>query len=312
MLCLSNTDVEDVLDLDAAIAVTDRLYRDYAAGTASWLPPKNLVAAQHTLRVAGGAVGSLDGLGVRAGFFGGANFVMLYGDSGADLLCVMAYPFSRLRTAGLMGLVTRQFARPDATQVAMIGSGKNAVGYLQAACSLRGVEVVRVYSRDPEHRRDFAERVEKLTGTTVSPVASPQEATAGADIVYVSTNSKTPALSATDIAPGTFVASMGQARELDASVYLAADDTVISYKPSDRDHLDRHSQLLELVAAGERDWDRDVHTLGNVLAGVEPVVPGPDTITLFRDFQTGFGDIALALAAYHECMARGRGVHVEL
>jgi ornithine cyclodeaminase/alanine dehydrogenase-like protein (mu-crystallin family) len=310
MLYLSNQDLAGVLDLERAIEISDDLYRQFARGTAQRMSPQIFEGASHSFRISAGEIADLGGLGLRLSVSGGigAIAVLFDIDSGA-LMALMDYPFSTLRTAGLAGLVMREFSSPTSTAMAMIGTGKNAVGYCMAACKVRPIELIRIYSRDREHRQVFARRIIDETGVEVIPVEDIDAAVDGAEIVCVSTSARSPVLMADQLRSGTFVVSMGRSREVDDSVYLAADDVVVSYKPdlsSDEHHMDDDGQIIELVRSGEIDWS-EVHNLGSVLES--KVIPTADRerTVVFRDFQTGFGDIALALAAYHECVSRGAG-----
>src|SRR5207237_3949983 len=78
------------------------------------------------------------------------------GKSGA-LLCIMqANYLGQVRTGAASGVATQYMARPEASEVGLFGSGKQARTQLQAVCLVRKIQRVQVYSRNEEHRRRFA------------------------------------------------------------------------------------------------------------------------------------------------------------
>src|SRR5262249_29642282 len=154
----------------------------------------------------------------------------LYDAESGDLLCIMGYPFATLRTGATVGVATDLLARPDACEVGMIGTGRNALSLLEAARQVRPVERIRVFSRNAERRAPFPEEPQSALGVPVDPAADAPAALRDAAIVYVATDSLTPALHADWLATGAFVASMGRPSELDPSVYLAAARVVVGHR----------------------------------------------------------------------------------
>ena len=62
--------------------------------------------------------------------------------------------------------------------------------------------------------------------------------------------------------------------------------------------------LVQLSRAGRLDLDQDIMELGAIVAGARR---RPSGITVFRDAQGGFTDIALAAWAFERATALGRG-----
>ena len=116
--------------------------------------------------------------------------------------------------------MTKFFALADARRVAIIGTGRNALRLVEAACRVRSVESVMVYSRNAERRAAFAQRAQATLGLAAEPVSEIHAATRGAEIIYTATNSLTPVLYRDSLRSGVFVASHG-AIQRDRSVGIS-------------------------------------------------------------------------------------------
>src|SRR5579862_94016 len=165
-LLLTRSEVADLLDLDSAMAATEEAFREQSDDAVAALAPSMLPTRRGALRIVSGALLNSRRMGVRAGPAAGylehpsgeRMQAFLYDSETGDLLCVMAYTFGTLRTGATVGVATRLLAREDAHVAAMLGTGRNAISLLRAVCHVRPIEHVRVYSRDTQHRTDFAER----------------------------------------------------------------------------------------------------------------------------------------------------------
>jgi ornithine cyclodeaminase/alanine dehydrogenase-like protein (mu-crystallin family) len=252
-------------------------------------------------------------MGVRVGpaaaLAGDRAVALLYDAANGDLLCIMGYPFATLRTGAVIGLATRLLAREQARVVGMIGTGRNALSLLRAACAVRPVERIRVYSRNPERRAAFARQAQETLSRPVEAVPEAAAAADGADVVYVATDSATPALHADWLSPGVLVCSMGRPSELDASVYLAARRVVVGHKQHEEDYFgaaEYPHRLLDLVRAGQLAWDA-VPELCDVVVGRAPGRSADDETIVFKESQGGFGDLAFANWVYARARERGLG-----
>jgi alanine dehydrogenase len=316
-LLLTKTEAARLLDLDQAMEVTLAVLREQAAGAVTAIPPRHVPVPRGALRIVSGALLQSRRMGLRAGPAAGladptgetTHVALLFDSETGELLCIMGYPFGTLRTGATIGVATRYFARADARTVAMIGTGRNALSLLQAACHVRPIERVRVYSRNAERRGAFAARAEATLGVPVEAAPAPEAATADAAIVYVATDSLTPVLHADWLAPGVFVGSMGRPSELDPSVYLAAHQIVVGDKHHEKQYFDvgRYPhRLLDLVETGQVDWNA-VHELCDVVVGRAPARTADDQVIVFKESQGGFGDVAFAGWVYARAREQGLG-----
>ena len=89
---------------------------------------------------------------------------------GALLALLQADHLGQVRTGAASGVATQYLARPDASEVGLFGSGKQARTQLLAVCKVRKVRRVQVYSPNEEHRRKFAAEMSALCHTEIEPV----------------------------------------------------------------------------------------------------------------------------------------------
>jgi len=166
---LKRSEVEPLLDLDEAMAVTKATVLEEVGGTAIRMPPFGGQGwKRRILRVVGGGLFGMGRFGIRAG-----GLAILFDADSWDALAIMDLPTGDLRLAASVGVATDYLARPEAERVTMIGSGGVAFSALRGLCGVRKVTQVDVWSRTPEHCQSFANLASAAFGITVNPVSSP-------------------------------------------------------------------------------------------------------------------------------------------
>jgi ornithine cyclodeaminase len=322
-LLLTRRDVEGLLDMDGAIEATLHAFKSQAAGAVSALPPRMLTAPRGALRIVSGALLDSQRMGIRVGPAAGYNdpasedtrmVAVLYDTESGDLLSVMSYSFGTLRTGATVGLATRFFAREDSRVLAQIGAGRNALSLIRAVCHVRPIEEIRVFRRDAGRLAAFVERASAALGRPVRAVGSTEEASLGADVVCVATDSREPVIRQDQLSPGVFLATMGRPSEIDPSIYLAADQVVVGHKQHEQEYWDQRyaHQIVELVKAGKLSWDSGIVEIADVAADKAPQRTSPGQTIVFKESQGGFGDIAFAAHVYAEARRRGLGQEVAM
>ncbi len=158
---------------------------------------------------------------LRGSWFGHRSYDTFPSDPGAQVVVVHDEATGRVRAiavgnelgarrTGAIGAVAADaLAAPDAAVVALIGSGTQAYTQLWALAAVRDLREVRVYSRDPDRRQMFSERMAPLVTGVSHPVPDARTAIEGAQIVILATSSRTPVIDAAWIEPGTYVTTLG-------------------------------------------------------------------------------------------------------
>src|SRR5512132_3813949 len=153
--------------------------------------------------------------------------VLLFDTGHGRLLAIMdASSITAIRTAAVSGVATRALAREDAGDLALLGTGVQAMTHLEAMLLARRIRRVRAWGRQEASVIRFGARAAQRFGVTVEAAASARAAVAGADLICTVTASRDPVLEGAWIAPGAHVNAVGSSlrtsRELDAEAMRRA------------------------------------------------------------------------------------------
>jgi ornithine cyclodeaminase/alanine dehydrogenase-like protein (mu-crystallin family) len=216
-----------------------------------------------------------------------------------------------IRTPAVSAVATRLLARPDASDLAILGSGTQAHGHLEAMLIARPIRRVRVWSRPHDHALRFAERASSRHGIAIEVAETAQQAVAGADIICTVTAAREPVLKGEWIAPGAHINAVGSSvrdtRELDTHAVLLSRLFVDRRESA----LNEAGDLLFPKQEGALDDDHIVGEIGDILMGRIPGRTAPGQITLFKSLGLAVEDIAAAYHIYERARAQGLGTWVE-
>jgi len=217
-----------------------------------------------------------------------------------------------IRTAAVSGVATQVLARPDAGDLAILGSGVQAYTHLEAMLQARRIRRVRVYSRGADHREAFAQRTSARHGIKVEAVASAQQAVEGADIICTVTSSTEPVVRSEWIADGAHVnavgASVPRAREIDTATVVRSRLFVDRRESA----LNEAGDFLLARAEGAIDESHICAELGTVLAGRAAGRTSADEVTLFKSLGLAVEDLAAADYVVRQAETKRVGTWVTL
>ena len=215
-----------------------------------------------------------------------AMIVLFRPETGEPLATMDGRLITEMRTAAVSAVATKFLARPEASVLAILGSGVQARSHLEALRLVRGLREVRVWS--PRNARAFAEQFK------VRAAASAEEAVRGADLVVVATTSTTPVLVGKWLSPGTHVNAVGAPRptwrELDDDTLRRARIYVESREAATRESGD-------VIAAGQV-----VAEIGEVVVGAQPGRRSEEEITLFKSVGVAVEDVVTADLVYRKAL----------
>jgi ornithine cyclodeaminase/alanine dehydrogenase len=229
-----------------------------------------------------------------------------------------------LRTAACSGVGFRLLARKNAQSVGIYGSGGMALNHLLALQCARRIRTVKVYSRDLEHRRAFAEKASEMFDLDVTAVDQPREVMRGVDVVVLATNSNAPVFDADWIEPGQHITGIigsnaslvkggwlkQRRREIDDRAMQRFDVILVNMREAIVQ--DEQGDIFEPIESGLLKWEQ-IHELGEALNGKRPVRTGDEQITLHKNnVGLGIADAGIAMRAYQRASEQGRGIRVEV
>lgn len=210
-------------------------------------------------------------------------------ETGEPLVTMDGRLITEVRTAAASAVATKYLARPDASVLAILGSGVQARSHLEALRLVRGFDEVRCWS--PRHAATFAEEF----GITLA--ASAEEAVRGADVIVTATTSQTPILQGTWLSSGSHVNAVGATRpdwrELDDEVLRRSRLYVDSSEAAGMESGD-------VISAGV---ERIVGEIGEVVTGAVPGRQSSDEITLFKSLGLAVEDVATADLVYRNALS---------
>jgi ornithine cyclodeaminase len=240
--------------------------------------------------------------------------VVLYFDDlhGRLLAIIDASTITAIRTAAVSGVATRLLAREDATDLAILGTGVQAMTHLEAMRCVRPIGRVRIWSRSRANGERFARTAESRFAVQVVVAGSAEEAVRDAHIICTTTSSREPVLHGAWLAPGAHVnavgASLSAARELDTNAVVRS-----------RLYVDRRESAMAEAGdfliprdEGEITNEHIVGELGEVVLGRVAARTSPGEITLFKSLGLAIEDIASARFIYERARETGAGTWIEL
>jgi ornithine cyclodeaminase len=238
--------------------------------------------------------------------------VLLFETTHGQLLSIMdASSITAIRTAAVSGVATRLLAREDAKTVAMLGSGVQAKTNLEAMIAVRPVSLVRVWSRNGGHARQFAERESRRYSIPVEVSSTVQEAVSNADIICTTTGSRDPILKGEWIPPGAHINAVGSsvpyAREVDAEGVKRSRLFIDRMEST----LNEGGDFLLAKKEGAVGDDHILAELGELLEKKKEGRRTDDDVTLFKSLGIGVEDLASADHIYRKAMESKLGTLVE-
>jgi alanine dehydrogenase len=214
-LWLTEADVTGLMNLDEAILALEAGLTEEREGQAI-----NMTKT-HAIWGEGDTLHAIGAVFPRLGWFGtktwghtrqGATPIFLLWEAATGHLAAVieAFALGQMRSGGISGVATRCLADPAADELAVIGSGKQALTKVAAVALVRQLKRVRIFSPTVANRSAFAERLRREDfGFEVVEAGDVAEAVRDAPIVTTVTRAREPFLEAAMVAPGAHVNAVG-------------------------------------------------------------------------------------------------------
>jgi alanine dehydrogenase len=303
-LLLREADVERIADMRPVMDAVEAAMTDLGSGSAQNQPRRRVYPPGGVLNVmsASWPAGGLSGVKAYTVASGRAHFlVTLFDLEGAPVALIEADRLGALRTGAATGVAARRLTPPGPKSVAVIGTGWQARTQVWALREALEISELRVFGRDPERRRRFAEKV----GAQAAPSA--EEAVRGADVVVTMTTSAEPVLEAAWVRPGALVVGAGSnyphRAELPPELIHSARAVVVDQLETAR------LESGDLIRAGY-DLDEALE-LGAVLAG-KASLPAGDAPLVFESHGLALWDVAAGRTVLEPARAQNLGEEVRL
>ena len=212
-----------------------------------------------------------------------------------------------LRTGAVSGLATRILAREDASHVAIIGSGVQALTQLDAVAHVRPIQRVSVWSRSHEHALAFASRIQHRFDTQVCHDI--HQATCDADIICTATNSTKPFIHLENIKKDAHINAIGShartMHEIAPEIFKHATTVVDQHEAA----IAEAGEIIAAIEAGLLDA-ASVLELGSLLKTKESKLK--QQLTVFKSVGLAIQDISIAEKVYENAQECQLGQRFDL
>jgi alanine dehydrogenase len=241
-----------------------------------------------------------------------ATILLLDPDTGALVALMDGRYITEARTAAVSAVSARHMARPEASTLAILGTGVQAKSHLEALSQVRTLGDIRVWSPKSASRERFVAEMSGHVPGRLQATDAAEDAVRGADIVVLVTSSPTPVVEDAWVAPGTHVISVGACRptqrEMDPPLVARGRLLVDSRAGALAESGDvvlgiREGHFTEAHVAGE---------LGEVVLGRVSGRQTGDQITIFKSLGMAVEDVAAADLAYRRALETGAGTELTL
>lgn len=300
---LRDADVASLLTIGDAVDALDASYREVAKGTAHPLLRTQARWDDGRMQALGGYFEGLRCAGVKQWTVtarGAQPTIVLFSAVDGRVIAILeASQLGRLRTGATSGVAIRYMARPDASVLLIVGTGRQALTQVAAALYVRQLSEILVAGRDPAKTQAFAAELQAQFSIPARVVPSIADGAARADLITVVTNATEPVLLREMVGPATHVSAVGAtgptAAEIEPALLGAAEllvadsvEQAIADSREVRTAIEEHGVRAEDIVALERLVTGEVVSNGG--------------LTVFESIGFGLSDVALAELAWRRAL----------
>jgi alanine dehydrogenase len=325
---LTEDDVRAVLpasEFPALVDLMETTLRDFSAGRVTQPvrtavpvgPPGQYLGVMPALLAAGRGLGAklvsvVPGNAAR-GLSTHLGIVALFDPETGALTAVMdARYITEVRTAAVSAVSVRWMARPDATRLALVGTGVQARSHLAVIAGTRRLTEVRAWGPDGAQLDRYAREMSATAGLEVHAAESAEAAVRGAELVVLATSSERPVIRDAWIAAGAHVVSVGACRpdqrEIDPDLVARARVVVDSRAAA----LVESGDIVQGIAERRFEASHLAGELGEVAAGRVIGRTAPGEVTLFKSLGLAVEDVATASLVNQRAARERLGVELAL
>ncbi|GAA1606569.1 ornithine cyclodeaminase family protein [Kribbella sancticallisti] len=198
-----------------------------------------------------------------------------------------------LRTGAVVGVATDLLAAPDATRLALLGTGGQAADQVRAVLAVRPITEVAVTGRDATRAAALAKTLAaEFPAVHFIPGTSIDDAIITADVICCATSSSTPLFSVDALPDRVHVNAIGAfrptMRELPRDLLAAASVVMVDQREA---ALEESGEIIDALTSGTLA-ESDLLELGTALT----TKPDPTGRTVFKSVGVGPQDWAIAAA----------------
>ncbi|MFC4276784.1 ornithine cyclodeaminase family protein [Achromobacter aloeverae] len=316
-LYLNEADVRQLLPMARAVDEVERAFSAHGRGQAVDIPRRRT-------RQPGGHLHILQAAAPEIGVIGYKAYYNKPGKPLNTLLHLMNHAqgnteaiiesdwLGRIRTGAATGVAARYLAREDARVLGLFGYGRHARTQLEAVCTVRDIDEVKVFGRNQDAVRAFCEEMSRKVPARVRPALSREETVRGSDIIVTMTRASEPLFDGRWLEPGQFVAATGSnaldRREIDLETVRRADVIAVDSREVAQGEC---GDLLPAYENGLIYWE-NLADMGGIVTGRWPGRTAAAQVTLFESHGMAIQDLYVGAAVLAAARERGMGVSLPM
>jgi len=324
MLLLSRSDIQKLISMKEAIRIVENAFLSYSSGKAL-IPVRTQIKIPHEDGISTYMPGYIEGSGAlglkivsvfpknREKNLATINAFILLIDqqTGVPLAGLEGSYLTALRTGAACGVATNYLAKKESSTLAIIGAGFQAITQLEAVVSVRDIKSVYIYDIIEQQSIKYLEIMkDKFSDISLKWKISysAEEAIENADIICISTTSKTPVFSGKKVKLGTHINAVGsftpQMQEIDIETLLRADKI---YVDSMEAALEEAGDLIVPIQKGIFGKTKINGEIGEIASHKKIGRENNKEITIFKTVGLSIQDIATGFFIYQRAKKLGLG-----
>ena len=241
-----------------------------------------------------------------------ATILLLDPETGALQAMMDGRYITEARTAAVSAVSTRFLARPDASTLAIIGSGVQARSHLEAYQLVRQLKQVRIWSPKERSREQFVEDMSRHSPAPIVAADSAEAAVRGADLIVLVTSSPTPVIEDAWVANGAHVVCVGACRPNQQEMPPALVARSRLYVDSKAAAIVESGDVVMNIAAKLFDESHIRGEIGELVLGRVEGRRSVDEITVFKSLGMAVEDVVAADLVFRRASESGAGTELTL
>jgi alanine dehydrogenase len=216
------------------------------------------------------------------------------------------------RTAAVSAVTTRFLAKPDASTLAIIGSGVQARSHLEAYQHVRQLKEVRIWSPRAHSRQRFVDDMSPSVNIPIRATDTAEQAVRGADLIVLVTSSPTPVIDDAWVSEGAHVVCIGACRPNQQEMPPQLVTRSRLYVDSRAAAIVESGDVVMNMAAGLFNESHIRGEIGELVLGRIEGRQTPRDITVFKSLGMAVEDVVAADLVFRRAAESGAGTELTL
>ena len=241
-----------------------------------------------------------------------ATILLLDPDTGMLQAILDGRYITEARTAAVSAVSTRFLSNPNASTLAIIGSGVQARSHLEAYQHVRQLKEVRIWSPKAQSRQSFVDDMSPTVNIPIRAMDTAEQAVRGADLIVLVTSSPTPVIQDAWVSAGAHVVCVGACRPNQQEMPPLLVKRSRLYVDSSAAAVIEAGDIVMNIADGLFDKLHIRGEIGELVLGRIEGRKTPGDITVFKSLGMAVEDVVAADLVLRRAIESGAGTELTL